>query len=392
MSLSNKLLESIDEADLQELLFNQIAEGKALEYKQELPGNSDPDKKEFLYDISSFANASGGYLIYGIKEDAGIPTEICGLDISDVDAVLLRLESSIQDGIAPRIPGLRVKAIRLHNTRIVIVFNIPRSFSLPHMVKFKNASRFYSRNSAGKYQLDVGELRTAFTLSQSLTDRIRHFRQERLSNIVAQETPVLMNAGAKLVLHIIPIGAFDPASSFDVASLYNKYSQLFKPLTSDGWQQRHNFDGHLTFSKAPNENFAYSYLQTFRNGIIEAVDAVTVTVYNGRGVIFKEYEQEILQAIYRFLPLQQNLGVEPPLFIILSFLGVKDYIMEVNPEFGRSSGSPIDRDNLLVPEVVVEDFNFAPAQVMKPIFDAVWNAAGYTRSLNYDNDGQWVGT
>ncbi|MBD1932716.1 MULTISPECIES: AlbA family DNA-binding domain-containing protein [Cyanophyceae] len=386
MSLSNKPLESIDEADLQELLVNQIAEGKTLEYKQELPGSSDPDKKEFLYDVSSFANASGGYLIYGIKEDAGIPTEICGLDITDVDAVILRLESSIQDGIAPRIPGLRVKAIRLHNTRIVIVFHIPRSFSLPHMVKFKNASRFYSRNSAGKYQLDVGELRTAFTLSQSLTDRIRHFRQERLSNIVAQETPVLMNAGAKLVLHIIPIGAFDPASSFDVASLYNKYFELFEPLTSNGWQQRHNFDGHLTFSTS-DATFAYSYLQTFRNGIIEAVDTATVTVYEGRGIIFKEYEQEILKAISRFLPLQQNLGVEPPLFIMLSFLGVKDYIMGVNSGFGRSFGSPIDRDFLLVPEVVVEDFNFNSAQIMKPIFDAVWNAAGFPRSLNYNDDG-----
>lgn len=244
MSLSNKPLESITEADLQALLIDEVPEGKTLEYKQELPGGSDPDKKEFLYDVSSLANASGGDLIFGIKEDGGVPVEICGLDIPDVDAVILRLENSIRDGIAPRIPGLKVQHIPLKNKRAVIVFRIPKSFSLPHMVTFKNASRFYSRNSAGKYQLDVGELRTAFTLSQSITNRIRSFRQERLSNIVAQETPVSMIDGAKLVLHIIPIGAFDPASSFDVASLYNNSPKPLSVVT--GWSQRFNFDGWLT--------------------------------------------------------------------------------------------------------------------------------------------------
>lgn len=64
--------------------------------------------------------------------------------------------------------------------------------------------------------------------------------------------------------------------------------------------------------------------------------------------------------------------------------------MGVNLGFGRSFGSPIDRDVLLVPEVVVEDFNVASDQVMKPIFDAVWNAAGWPGSHNYDNAGNWI--
>jgi hypothetical protein len=27
---------------------------------------------------------------------------------------------------------------------------------------------------------------------------------------------------------------------------------------------------------------------------------------------------------------------------------------------------------------------------MRPVFDAIWNAAGFARSLNYNNDGKWV--
>src|SRR6266487_2529562 len=99
----NKPLDSIEEGDLQELIDNQVPEGKTIEYKEVLPGNSDGDKKEFLADVSSFANAIGGDLIFGVNEDAGLPIELCGLQISEVDAEILRLESIIQTGIAPRL-------------------------------------------------------------------------------------------------------------------------------------------------------------------------------------------------------------------------------------------------------------------------------------------------
>jgi predicted HTH transcriptional regulator len=75
MALNNPL-ESIKESDLQALVDNQVSERKTIEYKEALSGNADGDKKEFLADVSSFANASGGDLIYGIKEQSGVPIEL----------------------------------------------------------------------------------------------------------------------------------------------------------------------------------------------------------------------------------------------------------------------------------------------------------------------------
>jgi hypothetical protein len=64
MALS-KPLESIKESDPQALVDNQVAEHKTIEHKEALPGNADGDKKEFLVDVSSFANASGcDYRLY----------------------------------------------------------------------------------------------------------------------------------------------------------------------------------------------------------------------------------------------------------------------------------------------------------------------------------------
>lgn len=65
MLLFGKPLLSLLEADLLALVQDQAFEDKHLEYKLTLPGGSNDDKKEFLADVSSFANADGGIILYG---------------------------------------------------------------------------------------------------------------------------------------------------------------------------------------------------------------------------------------------------------------------------------------------------------------------------------------
>ena len=62
MGLQNKLLKDIVEADLQELIDNKIREDKQWDYKRQQIGKTDSEKKEFLQDVCSFANAIGGHL------------------------------------------------------------------------------------------------------------------------------------------------------------------------------------------------------------------------------------------------------------------------------------------------------------------------------------------
>jgi hypothetical protein len=245
MSLSNKQLESIQESDLQDLIDNKVSERKIIEYKQSLPSNSHEDKREFLADVSSFANAVGGHLIYGIREESGIPVELCGLQNIDADAQILRLENIVRDCIEPRIPGIHhMRAIPLQTSTVAIIIRIPRSWALPHVVKFEKHWRFYSRNSAGKYPLDVSEVKALFDLSGTTLERITNFRNERLSKIVAVETPIRLNESAKIVFHIIPLSAFDPTAKFDVSALASDLNRLAPIYTrGSGWGYRYNFAG-----------------------------------------------------------------------------------------------------------------------------------------------------
>ena len=164
----SKPLGQISKEDLESVVAAQVPEGQQIEYKQALPGNADGEKKEFLADVSSFANSAGGHLVYGVleKRDAsgkttGLPEGINGLAGVNAGAEILRLENVIRDGIEPRLPAARLRQVDGFAAGPVIVIEVPRSWASPHVVKFANHGRFYARNAAGKFQLDVQELRAA---------------------------------------------------------------------------------------------------------------------------------------------------------------------------------------------------------------------------------------
>ncbi|MGA3285305.1 MAG: ATP-binding protein [Verrucomicrobiota bacterium] len=98
MLLADKEFKNIAQTDLKSLKENRIPESREIEYKQALEFDSPDGKRKFLKQISSFANSSGGHLIYGVREDKGIPVELCGLDLSDQDKEIQRIENLVRDG------------------------------------------------------------------------------------------------------------------------------------------------------------------------------------------------------------------------------------------------------------------------------------------------------
>ncbi len=385
----NKSIGEITEQDLQTLVAQKELEGKTIEYKQELPGNTDTDKKEFLADISSFSNSSGGDLIYGVVEDQGMPKALDGLDIGDFDQIKQRLENLVRDGIEPRIPSLNIQPVPLSNTRTALVIRVPKSWSSPHRVRYQGHDKFYSRNSTGKYQLDVAELRIAFNLSETVTERIRNFRRDRISNIVANETPILLPDTAKMVLHLIPITAFSSVQSHELSKIASHSEKMSPMFSSSGWSNRYNLDGFLTYADGGEQK--HSYVQLFRNGIIEAVEtSMLEPTEHGRLIPSLLYEQKLIHSLSNYLSVLETLTVEPPIFVFLALLGVKGYRMGTNRFIHVYEDHVIDRDIILLPEITIENYQVIAEDVLKPCFDSIWNACGFPSSLNY-KDGKWVG-
>ena len=74
-----KQINELEEDDLLALISAGESEGKYIDFKQNLILNSDSAKKEFLADISSFANAVGGHLIFGMSEQNGVAISLPGI-------------------------------------------------------------------------------------------------------------------------------------------------------------------------------------------------------------------------------------------------------------------------------------------------------------------------
>ncbi|OFW32075.1 MAG: hypothetical protein A3J28_08395 [Acidobacteria bacterium RIFCSPLOWO2_12_FULL_60_22] len=388
-----KEIEALTAADLQELIEKAVSERKTVEYKQLLSVHNDEEKREFLADVSSFANAAGGHLIYGIREESGVPVECLGFELTDPDAERLRLEEIIRTGVAPRIPGIQTKPILLEGSKWAMVIRIPSSLLSPHMVTFRNLSRFFSRNSAGKFQFDVGQIRSAFLLSETIAERIRSFRTERLSMMNSGYGALPLVGAPKIVLHVVPHSSFSTATQLDTASL-ERYGRFLTPpyLTGTSYN-RHTFDGYMKYDLKNNTRDAYTYVLLFRNGIIETVDAFLLDRERlsdrlANSIPSLTFEEKLINRLPEYLEALKALGMEPPIFVMLSFLGVKGFKMGVSR---WDSGEAIDRDLLILPEVVIDSYESDIAKAMKPAFDSVWNAAGWPGSRNYQGD-KWTGS
>lgn len=392
----SKTFDDIAKPDIEALIQNKVREGRTIEYKQVLPGNSDEEKREFLADISSFANAGGGDLLYGISAMEGLPQEALGLE-GNLDAELLRLENLIRDCLDPRVHGLQMRPVAGFAKGSVLLIRVPKSWAAPHMVIFRNHSRFFTRNSAGKYQLDVSEIRSAFLLSDALPERMRRFRDERLGRIIANETPMRMIEGSKLVLHILPIASFTTDANLEISILKEHAERNLLPIACSGWSHGYNLEGFITYStyKKDTGPKAYTYSLIFRKGQIEAVLAELVGEHDGRRLIPSvSYEKYIIESVLNYLGVLKSLEIPSPLVLFVCMTGVANVSMGVNAFYHSNRGTPIDRDTLVLPDILIEDYQSvseknAVARALRPVFDAVWNACGFECSHNYDKDGNW---
>lgn len=386
MTFSNKSLDSLTEADLQALLDSSAIDLRTIEFRPNLPDETLSAEQEFLHDVASFANAVGGDLIYGIEQDKESRTLI-GLPMDEAQAGRSRLEKLIQDGIEPILQGVQMRYVGLENSRSVMVIRIPQSWDGPCWVKLGDSYRFFSRTTMGRYALGYHELRDRLISSESRLERLRRFRLERLGRILAGETTVALQDAPKTVLHVFPLSAFTTSANISLSTL-TRLNPSLHPFASGHMGIMYNVDGLYVHDGLDKDEKTRGYFQVFRNGCIEVVGTSLTDIRGEKRYIASEYfEAKIIEALADVRKLYELLTIDPPFLVMLSVLGVKGYRMAANNEWGYYA-KLIDRDDLILPEMIIEEADFDAATVLQSVFDLVWNAAGYEKSENYDENGK----
>ena len=144
-------------ADIEELILSHCEENIHLEFKSAgALDKSNSVKDEISKDISAFANADGGILIYGIEEK-----DHCASGKSFIDGSIYTkewLEQVVSSKIQRSIDGLVIVPIREDGDvkKSIYVVKIPRSNNTPHMAA---DHRYYKRQNFKIVPLEEYEVR-----------------------------------------------------------------------------------------------------------------------------------------------------------------------------------------------------------------------------------------
>jgi len=371
----NKPLIEIDISDIQYLVDNKVEESRTLEYKRELDGGK-YGSSEFLADFIAFANSGGGDLIIGVEEGSGIdkgkPVDIPGIPIKNEDEDRLTLNNTIRDKVSPRFMDFQSHYIQLDNGYYVVVIRIKQSWNKPHMIN--NASRdFFVRNTSGKHTMDISEIRSSIFATRTDKEQLAEFRENRLLSVMANTiNDVYLKDAPRIVIHAIPFTSFSEAApSIPVKAMEGYKSPLYI-------SPRLNFDGRFMLI---DEGSEYSYIQLFRNGIFEYAKAVyTESMENYHRNSIRAFDPSVFKEVIFHLEnglefLSAN-GVDTPISLSVSLVGFKGVSFWAQQISIRPIGHILDRDLLILPEVIVTDYSANLLELLQDNLDIISNAFG----------------
>lgn len=390
MSLRDIILDSISEDAIRNLISNGIPESLTIEYKRDSYGGSDEAKREFLSDVSSFANTIGGDIVIGLDETNGFPTAIVPLSV-DVDAETRRLESIAITGLEPRITNLRIRPVPVSGGHAIVI-RVPRSFIPPHRVIASGSNRFFARAGARKYEPSVEQLRHLFSDIPGMLDHVRAFHVDRLIKVNAAETPIALGQRGKVIVHAIPLPSFADGRMADIFSELRKGTHVPTPLSGFNISPRYtmNLDGYLSYTDSSPDT-PQAYAQFFRNGAIEGVGELPSDDNMMSRFITRDFTNLIVSRSRQYLDVLKAYDLGLPVYIFLGLCNA-DRIVYRYPEqwdSGWHERGPIGRNIVSLPEIYVDDYNVDIIDALKPAFNTLWNGFGFNSCERYEDLTRW---
>ena len=92
------------------------------------------------------------------------------------------------------------------------------------------------------------------------------------------------------------------------------------------------------------------------------------------------FKKNLIIALPKYLSCQKLIGVEPPVFLMLTVQNVKDFVF-VTDQSAHIGSNRFENKDLFFPEIRIDTFEADPAATLKPLFDILWNAAGQPSSI-----------
>ena len=229
-----KSLQDVILEDFDELCTSRAPENRFLEFKRDLPGLKDKDRFEFVKDVSAFANADGGDLIYGIEEQDGSASAIAAIKDVSPDSIELRLRQILDAALEPRLDQLQIRCVPVSDGLVVIV-RVPSNAKGPFRVIQNSNSRFVIRDVNYVRDMTFAEIRSAFSADREYRSFVEKQQKVAVQTISEGATWRPLLEGPALAFQIIPFACTSGRTDFDVMRAFD--GQHYMNMSSWGGRQ-----------------------------------------------------------------------------------------------------------------------------------------------------------
>ncbi len=312
-------------------------------------------KNEFRNDICSFANSDGGYLIYGMSEDKGIPISIDGVEIIDNDTE--KFENNLRKDfsfIEPIVPSVSFKFIQLDNGNYIITLKIEKGLHIPYVNIVNNTVyRYYKREGANNRPMRYKEVRAMYNESLNLSSEIKKFRENR-HDFLRENS--MINPLQYAIVNIIPSTFIDKSTDLQPYLLQMKgkfnYESEFKNCCYG--DAIPNLDGLCYIAKESNIIF-----QVYNNNIVEKTIEI-ITYHNERmqqQLRLNELSSSIEELTNNAIKYYKKIGLFCKAYICVSVFGCRNLISQYIIQLSKDFIGVIDRHMIICEPIEIYDIN-----------------------------------
>ena len=374
-TINGKSFLECDYSDLQLLIDNtDYRENQYIDYKKVFAFNEVKDKHlkegkkaEFRNDICSFANAEGGYLIFGISDDKGCASEITGIPIpkNDTDNFELMIRNTL-NGIYPRKPNVQIRFVTISDNNYVVIIYIKRDSFAPYThIENERNYKFYKRTGNGKSIIPYVELRNMFNQSLSLDNEILLYRKKRIKYYNDQSETENDSYSKFMLFYIIPDTFLDHEYNQDMFILQKRKGLKFSSVFSEfhcNYNSIPCVNGIRFIPDSEYNNKAECYI--YNNCIIECFYSLNKLLSKRpqrypKGCIPRTYLWKMIKTTYNnVLEFKNELFKCDRVFLCLDIVGCKGVTsQDPNEDFLAYYTGTIDRNTLICEPVVISDVN-----------------------------------
>jgi hypothetical protein len=186
-------LDQVEEEQLQALVDTGAREYADLDFKAEIYGNGDSERRELAGDIAAFANDRGGVIVIGVREENEIATELTPVALNTSEWG--RMRQIATDNVTPYATfEVRVVESRADPAKGYYLLIVPPSPERPHAVRKNQDLRYPRRDGTQKRWLSESEVADAYRdrFARATTDvaRVGQVLREGLAAVAREANSV----------------------------------------------------------------------------------------------------------------------------------------------------------------------------------------------------------